>query len=95
MTLHDIAHFFHMLGHRHDMLAKDGLGRFNLCTPRLPWARTYVRFQPDFDQARWYLVPYAKDEDGKLLFLRLAQTDSPEQAMALLRSEYEKNGYRP
>lgn len=88
MRLHDIADRVHHATHQHTLMRKEGVGAFQLCAWRLPWARTDVAFRPDFSAAGWYYVPAVEDEHGTLLFRQLVNASNAEQAMALLRRQY-------
>lgn len=78
--------FLHNLGHKHASASKDGIGVFWFCTSRVPFiGKCTVHFQPDFDDARWHLVP-AVYEDGELLCMRMFHVADAYEAMAMLRA---------
>ena len=93
MTLHEIAHFFHHVGHKHTRAVKDGVGTVETCSWRLPMARVHVSFRPDIADAGWHYVPCSYDEDGVLLMTRIVQADDAYDAMRVLRAEYDVLGF--
>ena len=83
----------HTFTHRHECYARAGLGRFHLCSPRLPDPKVHIWFRPEGLDPIWHQVPYLRDSDGVMCFERMLHAPDAAAAMAVLHAANQGDGF--
>jgi hypothetical protein len=92
MTFTELLHGF---AYRHVTLHKEDVGTYSVCSGRLTDDVRAVYFRPNFDGARWHLVPESLYQDRTDLDLySLLNAGSAHEAMRAIRAaRAEEGGY--